>query len=115
MQYSNELDTANLKVAESLEAAADEAEQRRRTSGHLSEIMRGLVIVVESARSHKAARHVLLEKLAAANENNIALSKELRVATAQVCLLSRGFFLIRLDFCSSIIALPKAALLGSLI
>jgi hypothetical protein len=92
MQYNNELDTANLKVAESLEAAADAAEQRRHTSGHLSEIMRGLVIVVGSARSHKSVSKVLLKKLAEAKENNIALSKELRVATTQVRLRPCGTF-----------------------
>jgi hypothetical protein len=84
VQYNNELDTANLKVAESLEAAADAAEGRRRTAGHLSEVMRGLVVAITSARSQKTARQVLLKQLVAANEGNTAVSKELRVLTAQV-------------------------------
>ena len=63
LQFNNEADTANLRLAEELETATVEADLRRKASASAAEMARALTVAIAAAKDQRVARNVARGKL----------------------------------------------------
>lgn len=85
LQFNNELNNANSKLAEEVETSANAAEQHRKATQQATDLAQALALSVDSCRKQKIACRFLKQKLEGQKSTCFNISKERDVAYAQVC------------------------------
>lgn len=90
LQFHAELNSAQLKLAEEVEASSDMMERTETAERNMAEMARALSVAVQSCRSQKVARTMLKRRLEEKENCVRAIAKEIEVANLQVPALVHG-------------------------
>jgi hypothetical protein len=104
-----DLDSANVKLADEVEATSDAELRYKRTFNNMAAFSRAFVIATHAAQAQKIARFAARKALAAAERTIKAQSKELAAASAQIVLKQDQVVALKREVRGAKLVQPRAA------